>query len=922
MNKRLRAGGSICLILLCMGLGFGCASDGVEDLPERQEAMQSPSPKAEQETGKEDQSSREEKTEEDEPEQEEFSPERQLKENKDFFWEEADRQKISRQDGEKCLQILLDDDVFQGGQKKLTGLRIDDIDGNGQVDMLAMVLDAEETPFYGSGGLWFYMNEDEPYCFEEEDCSFYGWFDVFWSDIDNDENIEIVFSAQGTGCGAVGDSYKAVFKYKDHAIERMELPSDFEEDYDQGLYVDLIREPEADRYSAYCPYFDERIFFHGENSMREDTLYEARCVGSNVRGYYDLRVAEYEGKKVLQASEYLNGEGGIAHGVADAKFLITWEEDGTPKVIKWWIEEYENSFANSHESRISYEAGYYYYASQADHYFLYRAREDGSDPVCLAKVHPGSICVQDGEIYFINQSDGNGIYRIKTDGTGMEKLCEKGQKLQISAEYVYFCSTYEAEYDKYGMVTEETSEYDDDFLYRMKKDGSERVLIASDIWQYTLRDRRGSKVMYSGSVYYSKWIDHEFAISRMDLNGENEEEIWRFDQSKVMTVYDDNIYCIDHYPDDEEQISRFTLWDGELTTYKVPSYISRPWECCIYGGFLYTLDEQYGDDGRRISIYRMEPDGTNCEKIYEDSFACRYLQERYISGYVSDLYATEEGVFFRKFVSEEEGCQWFRLTKDEETKEWKAEEWENREKIPAARPAKEIEYGSEHISVTYEIGSTEGYETYLAEDLEYEEYYRIDEAGKEFNPYRIRLPQFNSKIAGYKKINQYFQNAYQEAMKEKENFFFMLAEEKDEPTDSWDQKTDYAYIYIGEDYIMVEKYEAGYWGGARGRPWKAERTVTFDRKSGEVISLGELLGMSEQEAVAKLTGCIYKYAEGIGDGRFFLQESDILAEEYDPEQFFLFPDGIGIYYDVYAIDCGAAGDFIFVVPWEEVSTFS
>lgn len=814
--------------------------------------MQSPSPKAEQETGKENQSS----GEEDEPEQAEFSPERQLKENKDFFWEEADRQKTGWQEGEKCLQILLDDDVFQGGRKKLTGLRIDDIDGNGQVDMLAMVLDAEETPFYGSGGLWFYMNEDEPYCFEEEDCSFYGWFDAFWADVDNDENIEIVFSAQGTGCGAVGDSYKAVFKYEDHAIVRIALPSDLPEDYDQGIRVEVIQEPEVDSYSAYCPYFDEQIFFHGENSMREDTLYEARSVGGNVRGVYDLRVAEYEGRK------------------------------------------------------------------QADHYFLYRAREDGSDPVCLAKVHPGSICVQDGEIYFINQSDGNGIYRIKTDGTGMEKFCEKGQKLQISAEYVYFCSTYEAEYDKYGMVTEETSEYDDDFLYRMKKDGSERVLIASDIWQYVLRDKNNSKVRYSGSVYYSKWVDNEFAISRMDLNGENEEELYRFDQSKVMTVYDGNIYCIDHYSDDEEQISRFNLWDGEITSYKVPSYISRPWECCIYEGYLYTLDEQYGDDGRRISIYRMEPDGTNCEKIYEDSFVCRYLQERYISGYVSDLYATEEGVFFRKFVSEEEGCQWFRLTKDEETKEWKAEEWEDREKIPAARPAKEIEYGSEHISVTYEIGSTEGYETYLAEDLEYEEYYRIDETGKEFNPYRIRLPQFNSKIAGYKKINQYFQNAYQEAMKEKENFFSMLAEEKDELTDSWDQKTDYAYIYIGEDYIMVEKYEAGYWGGARGRPWKAERTVTFDRKSGEVISLAELLGVSEQEAVAKLTGCIYKYAEGIGDGRFFLQESDILTEEYDPEQFFLFPDGIGIYYDVYAIDCGAAGDFIFVVPWEEVSAFS
>ena len=205
MEKQIRKAGSILLIFLCMVLSFGCASGPrEEDLRGEQAEIQSSSPEAEQEADKENQAPEENEQEVDEQQEEEFSPERQLKENEETFWEEVDRQKINRQDGEKCLQILLEDDVFQSGEKKLTGLRIDDIDGNGQTDMLAMVLDAKETPFYGSGGLWFYINEDEPYCFEEEDCSFYGWFDIFWADVDNDENIEIVFSAQGTGCGAVG----------------------------------------------------------------------------------------------------------------------------------------------------------------------------------------------------------------------------------------------------------------------------------------------------------------------------------------------------------------------------------------------------------------------------------------------------------------------------------------------------------------------------------------------------------------------------------------------------------------------------------------------------------------------------------------------------------------------------------------------
>ena len=897
MEKQMRKAGSIFLILLCMGLNFGCASGSLEE--NLQAEIQSPSPEAEQGAVKENQV-----LEEKEQQEEEFSSERQLKENEEIFWEEVDRQKINRQDGEKCLQILLDNDVFQGGEKKLTGLRIDDIDGNGQSDMLAMVLDAEETPFYGSGGLWFYMNEDEPYCFVEEDCSFYGWFGTFWADIDNDENIEIVFSAQGTGCGAVGDSYKAVFKYKDHSIERMTLPSDLEEDYDQGLKVELIQEPEVDSYSAYCSYFDEQIYFHSENIEDWNPPSEARTTGGNVRGFYDLCVAEYEGQKVLQASEYLHGEGGIVHGVADAKFLITWEEDGTPKVIKWWIERYGNEWANNKESRISYEDGYYYYASQSDHYFLYRAREDGSEPVCLAKVHPGSICVQDGEIYFINQSDGNGIYRVKTDGTGMEKLCEKGQSLQISAEYVYFTSTYEAEYDKSGMVTEETSEYDD-FLYRMKKDGSERELIADNVWQYILTDGYNSEVRYSGAIYYQERIDSGWGISRMDLAGQNKEELCRFDDVGIMIVAGYSIYYTGDFIEDKREISRFDLWDGELTSFLIPRYT----DFCIYNGCLYTLNEQEAEKGKRVSIYRVEWDCGNYETIYEDFFECKYTQ----SGYVSDICATEEGLFFRKFVSEKEGCQWFRLTGDEETKKWKAEAWESREEILVTIPAENIEYG-DLLSVTYGLESTEGYETYLADNLEYEEAYLAE---KWEIPYRICLPQFSSKITGYKKINQYFQNEYQDAMKGKEAFFKMLDERGTEDTFLWCQMIGYSYVYIGENYIMVAMDESGYRGGIRN--WDVQKPLTFDRQSGEVVSLEKLLGISEQEAVARLTGSVYKYMEGIGNGRFLLQEEDILTEEYDPEQFFLFPEGIGIYYDVYAIDCGAAGDFIFVIPWEEIN---
>lgn len=265
----------------------------------------------------------------------------ELPDNCRDFFSMAEKQGMDQEEAAAYLQILLRDNVFCGGNMKITGLILDDIDGNHQKDMLVMVLDAQKTPFYGSGCLWFYMNDDEPYCFQEESCSYYGWFDVFWADIDNDENPEIVFSAQGTGCGAVGDSYKAVFKYKNHSMERMELPSDFEEDYDCGINVEVAMEAAKDSYSAYCPYLDERVPFQAENAYEDFyTLEPAVIVGGNVRGYFDLRCVKYNGKNALQASEYLNGEGGIVHCVGMAEFIIVWDESGKAHIDKFWVESW------------------------------------------------------------------------------------------------------------------------------------------------------------------------------------------------------------------------------------------------------------------------------------------------------------------------------------------------------------------------------------------------------------------------------------------------------------------------------------------------------------------------------------------------------------------------------------------------------
>ncbi len=693
MKKRVSRVGNIILISICIGVSFGCSSDQGEERSVTTQSSSQLEQETEEETaeegktavkGSDDQAEPKQEGETDLSGQEEYSSGEQIIKNVKKFFEETEEQGIDQQEAEEYLQTLMDDNIFQDGAMALTGIQIDDIDGNGQADMLVMVLDAQETPAYGSGSLWFYMNEDEPYCFSEEDCSYNGWFEAFWADIDNDENVEIVFSAQGTGCGAVGDSYKAVFKYKDHGIERMQLPSDFEEDYDCGIWVDVIQEPQKDSYSAYCPCFDERISFQAENVEGWDLPEAAQDVGSNARGYFNLRVAEYQGKKALQASEYLYGEGGVAHYVATAQFLIAWKADGTPEVVKWWIEEDSNTYANSRESRIGYSDGYFYYASQSDHDYLYRAREDGSEPQCLAKVQAAEICVRDDEIYFVSQSDGNGIYRIRTDGSGMKRLCKTGHDVQISAEYVYFLDRYEAKYDVAGLVTEKSSVSGDNYLYRMKKDSSARELIAKDVQRYVLNDGYCQEVYYIGSIYYTRYEyigdgdEVELSFCRMEMDGQEEEELFNFrsgvdkgetkeDLSLAATrlmVYGGKAYCVWQNWEGSEAII-FWYDPGSETTHRisVPPYT----DSCIYKGYFYGLYEQTeAGQKHQVKIFRVDLDGGDSEDIYEYTFEEKSPEEM-----ASDIYATEEGVFFRRFVPEQEGWKWFRINEDKTVLEWK-----------------------------------------------------------------------------------------------------------------------------------------------------------------------------------------------------------------------------------------------------------
>lgn len=259
--------------------------------------------------------------------------EKRAKQNEEKFYETTKALELERAEAVKYYERICKDNVFRDGTGKLTALWIGDLDENGQKDMLVMVQEGDY--FYGDGCIYFYMNEDEAYRFEDDKYPFGFNLDVVTGDFDNDGNTEIVFESHGTGCGAAGDWSLRILKYKDHTMERMDFPSETYEDDERSVRIDITQESQANTYSAYCAYLDETIEFEAENIFEPGN---PRIVGHNVRGYYNICSAEYEGRDALVVSEYLCGEGGNVHYVGKAKFLILWEKDGSSRIVKWWID--------------------------------------------------------------------------------------------------------------------------------------------------------------------------------------------------------------------------------------------------------------------------------------------------------------------------------------------------------------------------------------------------------------------------------------------------------------------------------------------------------------------------------------------------------------------------------------------------------
>ena len=125
----------------------------------------------------------------------------------------------------------------------------------------------------------------------------------------------------------------------------------------------------------------------------------------------------------------------------------------------------------------------------------------------------------------------------------------------------------------------------------------------------------------------------------------------------------------------------------------------------------------------------------------------------------------------------------------------------------------------------------------------------------------------------------------------------------------------YRGVTMGEHYLTVNMIKMAYYGGIRDAI--IPMPITFDLDTGEPVTLPEILNCSEEQIEELVADCIYDYFLSQGDEYFSWKGRDTYLC-YEPQDFYMLEQGLGVYYPRYAIDCGAAGDFLFVIPYEEL----
>lgn len=540
---------------------------------------------------------------------------------------------------------------------------------------------------------------------------------------------------------------------------------------------------------------------------------------------------------------------------------------------------------------ITYADGYYYFRSQVENYSLCRSKGISEPVEVVSDMMPNEIYVRDNTVYFINASDNQSFYSVKTDGTDLTKLSDCPMKnMIIINDTVYFLSVYEREYDPFYQLVEDAAE-DDRYLYSMKLDGTERKLLVPQVCVEFSADE--NKLYYEISERDSENI--KYTIYECDLNGTNKQVILQSEKGiSELVSYKGDIYGQIYVYD--ERIYQIIKIDQKGEKHILISDAGNYY-------FMISQNNIYLRDEDRMYTYNL--------KTGEKSTFISKEKNTELWDIPYDNYGTffvNGNLFVKSVKSQEKGALWYIWDKDRKG-------FDIFEDAEVKKPEEMVSDTSIFSELLFDYPGerdNSSNKKYIAEKLTYADAFLTLEDGREFGRFSFSLPLFNFNIQGSKEINQVMRNLMNQAEEEKDSFFRDIKEEAMECPD-WHLTYDYSYLYVGEKYISMLFYVNGYTGGVR--EWEEALPMTFDRKTGQLLTMDDLFTVDNISYMNRLTSALYKYFEMEEVDLWSNFDANILVKNFEPNCFYLTENGIVLCYDRYAILPGCYGNPSFEIPY-------
>lgn len=547
----------------------------------------------------------------------------------------------------------------------------------------------------------------------------------------------------------------------------------------------------------------------------------------------------------------------------------------------------------SQGNNIAYADGYYYFRSQTENYCLCRKKESGDMTEVIAEATPNEICIREETVYFINASDGQSFYSVGTDGSNLSKISDGPMKnMIIIGDTVFFLSVYEKENDPFYQLVEEETAVTDSCLCSMKLDGSDkRILVPEKCLEFT---SDGKKLYYS--IYDKDAGENgEYIIYECGSDG-TEERIRNKNQTQIYNLvsYKGNLYG-------------YIIEDNKYEIIQINQNSDLQVLMTDMEKRFVTISENnmYFYDNCEICKYNLETKEKQAAALERSGEADDHWDNPYCD---RGIFIINGKLFVKYSELNGKGILWH--VWNEEKEDFTV--FEDMEELDPEKLVKDT-------SIEYELnfyhpGKDDPLvETFLDGELTCHDSYFIREDGAEFGTFDFSLPLFNSGVRGYRKINQTMRELMEKAMETRDSYFQDLEEEEGEFSMG---HLDFSYsrLYVGEKYVSMFFNLNGYTGGMRA--WEEALPLTFDRDTGELLTMDDLFTVDRNHYMKRLTDAVYKYCE-IKEYSWWQDSFDnnVLVKNFEPNWFYLTPDGIVLCYSRYSVQMGACGDPKYEIPY-------